>query len=142
MGVRDTVFGSKMEKRCFLKLDETWGKNYRVYHNLPFLNVFTGRSDLLDIDGQPFTLSEEEYDLLKKTSIDFTVCDKNDKPLVCIEFDGMQDGFNVGTKYHLRSGSEGRKARRAVNCARHMDRCFRISFLDPRSSVGCPSRCV
>jgi len=114
MGVRNTVFGSAMEKRCFRKLDETWGKDYRVYHNLPFLHVFTGKGELLDSDSQPFTLSDEEYDHLKKTSIDFTLCDQKDTPLVCIEFDGLQDGFNVGTSYYLRDGSEGRKARRAA----------------------------
>ncbi|MDP3981765.1 MAG: hypothetical protein Q8Q33_10165 [Chlamydiota bacterium] len=114
MGVRKTVFGSSLEKRCFRKLSETWGKDYHVYHNLPFLNVFTGRTELFDDECQPFTLSDEEYDLLKKTSIDFTVCDKKDTPLVCVEFDGLQDGFNVGTNYHLRNGSPGRKARRAV----------------------------
>lgn len=112
MGVRDTVFGSKMEKSCFRKLGETWGKDYRVYHNLPFLNVFTGKGQLLDRDCQPFTLSDEKYDLLKKTSIDFTVCDRTGAPLVCVEFDGLQDGFNVGTDYHLRDGSTGRKFRR------------------------------
>ncbi len=37
---------------------------------------------------------------LKKTSIDYTVCDENDTPLLCIEFDGLQDGFNVGMSYH------------------------------------------
>lgn len=114
MGIRKTVFGSSLEKRCFRKLSETWGKDYHVYHNLPFLNVFTGRTELINDECQPFTLSDEEYDLLKKTSIDFTVCDKKDTPLVCVEFDGLQDGFNVGTNYHLRNGSLGRKARRAV----------------------------
>ena len=114
MGVRDTVFGSEMEKHCFRKLDEIWGKDYRVYHNLPFLNVFTGKGRLLDSDCKPFTLSDEEYDLLKKTSIDFTVCDKMGAPLVCVEFDGLQDGFNLGVEYHLRDGSSGRKSRRGM----------------------------
>lgn len=114
MGVRKTVFGSSLEKRCFRKLNEAWGKNYHVYHNLPFLNVFAARTCLYDEAFEPFTLSDADYDLLKKTSIDFTVCDRNDTPLACVEFDGMQDGFNVGTSYHLRCGSSGRKGRRAV----------------------------
>jgi len=114
MGVQKIVFGSSMEKRCFQKLSETWGKEYHIYHNLPFLNVFAGKTDLMDDDFEPFTLSDEEYDLLKKTSIDFTLCDKKDKPLVCIEFDGLQDGFNIAKNYHLRSGSPGRRARRLI----------------------------
>jgi len=113
VGVRKSVFGSSMEKRCFRKLNETWGKKYNIYHNLPFLNVFTGRTDLIDDEFNPITLSDEEYDLLKKTSIDFTICDKKDVPLICIEFDGMQNGFNIGTSYQLRNGTSGRNARRS-----------------------------
>jgi hypothetical protein len=113
MGVRNTVFGSRMERKCFQKLNETWGKHYHIHHNLPFLNVFAARTDLVDDSFEPFKLSDEEYEQLKKTSIDFTVCDKKDKPLVCIEFDGLQDGFNVGSTYHLRSGAPGKKGRRA-----------------------------
>ena len=45
-------------------------------------------------------LTEIEKSRLKKTSIDYTLCDKDDTPLVCIEFDGLQEGFNLGTKYH------------------------------------------
>ncbi len=114
MGVRKTVFGSSLEKGCFRKLRQTWGKDYHIYHNLPFLNVFTGKDELLNEELERFRLSDSEYDLLKKTSIDFTLCDKNDTPLVCVEFDGLQDGFNVGTRYHLRSGLPGRKGRRAL----------------------------
>jgi hypothetical protein len=38
---------------------------------------------------------------LKKTSIDYTLCDETDKPLICIDFDGIKDGFNVGTEYRF-----------------------------------------
>lgn len=113
MGVKQSVFASKMERANFRKLSETWGKDYHIYHNLPFLNVFSAKDELIDANGIPFSVSESDYDALKKTSIDFTLCDKTDVPLVCVDFDGMQDGFNVGTEYHLRDGSEGKKARRA-----------------------------
>jgi hypothetical protein len=103
-----------MEKKCFRKLTATWGKDYNIYHNLPFLLVFNGKSDLLSETLEPITLAEEEYELLKKTSIDFTICDKNDTPLVCVEFDGMQDGFNVGTKYYRRDGTSGKNGRRVM----------------------------
>jgi hypothetical protein len=114
MGVRKSVFGSSMEKQCYRKLPQTWGGDYNICHNLPFLNVITVKSELVDDKLNPIVLSDEDYDHLKKTSIDFTVCDKQDAPLVSIEFDGMQDGFNVGTRYHLRNGSVGRTGRRRM----------------------------
>jgi len=46
------------------------------------------------------TLTEREKGWLKKTSIDYTLCDELDKPIICIEFDGMQQGFNIGRNYH------------------------------------------
>lgn len=114
MGIRKTVFGSIQEKKCFAKLRETWGKDYNIYHNLPFLNVITAKTEHYDSFGNQFFLSDSEYDHLKKTSIDFTICDKKDAPLASIEFDGLQDGFNVGDEYHLRNGLPGRKGRRAL----------------------------
>jgi hypothetical protein len=114
MGIRKTVFGSHLEKGCFIRLNNTWGKHYHVYHNLPFLSIIDPKTDLVKDSFETLKLSEEEFEYLKKTSIDFTICDKKDKPLMCIEFDGMQDGFNVGSKYHLRNGSMGLKERRAM----------------------------
>jgi hypothetical protein len=114
MGVRKTVFGSRMETGCFVRLNDTWGKHYHIYHNLPFLSVIDPKTELVDDPVEPLKLSEEEYEHLKKTSIDFTICDKRYKPLVCIEFDGMQNGFNVGSTYHLRNGSSGPEGRRAM----------------------------
>ena len=70
MGVRKTVFGSSLERSCFRKLSETWGKDYHVYHNLPFLSVFMGRTELLGPEMEVFKLSDEKYEHLKKTSID------------------------------------------------------------------------
>ncbi len=89
MGVKRHVFGSNAERAAYKKLQQRWGDSYSLYSNLPFLMVFDPKNEV----------SSREFDHLKKTSIDFTLCDDSDKPLVCIEFDGMQDGFNVGTKY-------------------------------------------
>lgn len=91
MGIRKHVFGSNTERSIWGKLSQRWGDKHTLYPNLPFLMVFDA-SHLSNIT--PWGLN-----WLKKTSIDFTLCDTNDKPLVCIEFDGMQDGFNVGAKY-------------------------------------------
>lgn len=102
MGVNDQVFASKSERENFYKLSRQWGQDYRIYHNLPFLNVFNPK-DLFDLYSsipERIKLTSVEYNRLKKTSIDYTLCDKFDKPVVCLEFDGMQQGYNIGMKYH------------------------------------------
>jgi hypothetical protein len=112
MGVRKTVFGSNQEKKCYSKLMETWGDKFNIYHNLPFLSVFSTKDELYLENLEELVLTDEEFEMLKKTSIDFTICDKKDQPLVCLEFDGFQNGFNVGTSYHLSNGTKGRKSRK------------------------------
>ncbi len=102
MELRNSVFGSKEERRCFLKLVETWGERYDVYHNLPFLSLFKGRD----------SVSEQEYEFLKKSSVDYVICAKDGRPLVCIEFDGMQHGHNVGTQYHAGLKQRNRRSRK------------------------------
>jgi hypothetical protein len=102
MAVKQSVFASTSEKKCFYKLGRTWGDAYRIYHNLPFLNVFDTRN-LIDFSVSPcqiFSLSDEDYNRLKKTSIDFVFCDQNEKPILAIEFDGLSEGFNVESNYY------------------------------------------
>lgn len=103
MAVRKHVFGSNAERAASAKLKQRWGDRFTLYTNLPFLMVFN-TMNLVDIsawpDAKPMPhISDLDLGRLKKTSIDFTLCDANDAPLVCIEFDGMQEGFNVGTRY-------------------------------------------
>ncbi len=103
MGVKTHVFGSNAERAAWDKLRRRWGDRYSLYPNLPFLMVFDTRN-LVDVSAWPDSMptpqvSEQELNWLKKTSIDFTLCDVDDTPLVCVEFDGMQEGFNVGPKY-------------------------------------------
>lgn len=108
MGVKPNVFASKSERRHYYRLSRAWSDKLKIHHNLPFLNVFSPTnlisfwaSDARDI--QPFNLEPIEVNRLKKTSIDYTLCDEQDKPILCIEFDGLQQGFNVGVDYHSRS---------------------------------------
>jgi hypothetical protein len=113
MGVRNIVFGSKEERKYFKKLMNTWGNKLNIYHNLPFLNVFTGRETLIDsVNFLTFQLNDNEYELLKKTSIDFVICNKEDRPLLCIDFDGMQGGFNIGKDYIVPEGEDMIKRRK------------------------------
>lgn len=103
MAVRKHIFGSKAERDAWDKLQARWGDRYSLYPNLPFLMVFDTK-DLVDASAWPDPMptlqaSEIELNRLKKTSIDFTLCDTEGMPLVCVEFDGMQEDFNVGPKY-------------------------------------------
>lgn len=103
MGVKKQVFASAAERANYQKLQSRWGDKYNLYHNLPFLNVFD-LHNLADISARPhvssLTISDIDQARLKKTSIDYVLCAKNnDAPLVCVEYDGIQDGVNVGTSY-------------------------------------------
>ena len=100
MGIKKNVFASTTERKHYNKLKHVWGEKYHLYHNLPFLNVFD-ISGLCDLQNcKPFALESLEVNQLKKTSVDFVLCDKSDKPLIAIDFDGMAEGFNVGTHYY------------------------------------------
>jgi hypothetical protein len=103
MAVKKNVFASRSERDNYYKLVRIWGSDYQIHHNLPFLNVFD-TNNLIDIQDNsnitPIILTPIEINRLKKTSIDFTICDKEDSPILCIEFDGLQQGFNVGATYY------------------------------------------
>jgi hypothetical protein len=99
MAVKKSVFASRPERANYYKLSRQWGEKYRIWHNLPFLNVIEGKTyfDWESIEERRVT--DIEFNLLKKTSIDYVLCDEKDAPILGIEFDGMNDGYNVGTRY-------------------------------------------
>jgi len=97
---RNCVFGSAAERTHFAHLLEQWANRAHVYHNLPFLQVFN-----LDSLTALLKLGEIESSRLKKTSLDFVVCDKQDRPLVAIDFDGLSQGFSAGTSYLAPAGA-------------------------------------
>lgn len=103
MSAKQNVFPSRSERENFQNLKKQWGKLYNIYPNLPFLNVFDS-NNLFDFSNfrniHPFVISDNDINRLKKTSIDYTLCDEYDSPILCIEFDGIQDGYNVGDKYY------------------------------------------
>jgi hypothetical protein len=106
MGVAKSVFASRAERANFQKLQSRWGDQYDLWHNLPFLNLFT-RDGLIDPDSadlRSLTISDIEWQRLKKTSVDYVLCDReHDAPLICIDFDGIQDGFSAGREYRPRA---------------------------------------
>lgn len=91
----DSIFESSSERENFYKLRRQWDDGYRVYPNLNFLNVYKP-----DKIRKRLTLTDNQFEFLKKTDVDYTLCDWGDKPVVCIEFDGIQKGFSVGLKYN------------------------------------------
>lgn len=90
MSLKKYIFDGYHEKELFKHLNSMWEDKFNVYPQLPFTKIF-------DIDT--LTISRNERDFLLKTNIDYTVCDKEDKPLMCIEFDGWSRGYNRGGEY-------------------------------------------
>lgn len=121
--VNKQVFSSNAERENYKKLQRRWGEKYSIYHNLPFLNVFSTvglvdphflRTGKASGTGLSVTLSDLDISRLKKTSIDYTLCDENDRPLVCIEFDGLQDGVNIGSAYYPAQPTEANTWREII----------------------------
>lgn len=102
MSINESVFPSKKERDGFEHLKSRWNSEYHLFPNLPFLQVLN-TYDLFDFSDpntiKPLQIAKEDLQRLKKTSIDYTLCDKEDKPLLSIEFDGVNNGFNTGFEY-------------------------------------------
>lgn len=91
MKIRDSVFGSPPERDLYGTLKSRWADKFNLYPSLPFTNI-------IDIQGADIKEGEKQY--LFKTSVDFTLCGKEaDKPIMCIEFDGLGHGFSHEGKY-------------------------------------------
>lgn len=113
MGINKQVFASNPERDNFYKLNHRWGDKYRLYHNLPFLNVFNTKGlvnpeKINSFEGfadptvpAELIIDDIDFNRLKKTSIDYTLCGDDERPILCIEFDGLKDGFNTGTEYRF-----------------------------------------
>jgi hypothetical protein len=90
MGINETIFGSKSEKKNYDKLVRQWGDKYCIYPSQLFLSV-------LNTQGISITLTQREFNYLKNTSIDYVLCDNQGKPLIGVDFDGMLEGFSTGS---------------------------------------------
>lgn len=91
MKIRQSVFGSRSERFLYKALKTRWGKRFNLFPSLPFPNI---------IDIEAGEVTEKEWQFLLKTSVDFTLCEKEgDKPLLSIEFDGLGHGFSRKGKY-------------------------------------------
>lgn len=105
MAIRKLIFGSKSERSHFEHLRSVWGDRFHVHTNLPFLQV-CDTAFLKDESGAPFSIDYYNEQRLKKTSIDYVVADHSGAPLVAVDFDGLQEGFNFGTNYRPREGDD------------------------------------
>jgi len=90
MSLQKCIFDGFHEEILFKHINSMWKDNFNIYPQLPFTKIF---------DIGTLNISQNERDFLLKTNIDYTVCDKEDKPLMCIEFDGWSHGYNRGDKY-------------------------------------------
>jgi phage anti-repressor protein len=91
MKIRDSVFGSRSERELYSSLESRWANMFNLYPSLPFTSI-------IDIGGAKVRDGEKQY--LFKTSVDFTLCEKEtDKPIMSIEFDGLGHGYSHEGKY-------------------------------------------
>lgn len=91
MKIRDSVFGSPKERELYSTLESRWADKFNLYPSLPFTSI-------IDIQGADVKEGEKRY--LFKTSVDFTLCEKEtDKPIMSIDFDGLGHGFSHEEKY-------------------------------------------
>jgi len=90
MRIKNHVFGSKRERELYRTLRSHWAP-WPIYPQLPFQAI-------IDFQTSP-SLSGKEKGFLRRTSVDYTFCGKEDRPILSIEFDGLGDGFSRDVEY-------------------------------------------
>ena len=88
MAVRDSIFGSKSEKRGFRSIEHTWGEDYVVYPQIPLSVLYTPDPNRRDTTSFFF-----------KTSVDYVLCTNEGRPILAIDFDGLGGGFDRDGEY-------------------------------------------
>lgn len=111
MQIGKSIFGSKRERKVFEAIKDKWQDRFNIYPSLPFgqiINFYEGLrvSDKFVDADLPFgfkksdlaiRLTKKEKQFLKTTSVDYTLCSKqDDAPILSIEFDGMGNAFSKG----------------------------------------------
>lgn len=126
MKISGSVFGSENEKELFKTLQSNWSDRFDLWPNLPFTNIIDIGSSQLSAKEEKFIkelaeylwpnltstkinekindivnfrLSAKEEKFIYKTSVDYTLCKKDGKPLLSIEFDGLGHGFSRNGEY-------------------------------------------
>ncbi len=90
MSLKERIFDSNEERKLFKHLNSMWKCHFNIYPQLPFSKI---------VDISSLKIEPKERNFLFKTNVDYTICNKNDKPLMCIEFDGIGHGYSRFGKY-------------------------------------------
>jgi len=90
VSLKDCIFDGYHEKELFRHLTSMWKNKFNIYPQLPFAKIF---------EIETLNINQKERDFLLKTNIDYTICNKRDKPLMCIEFDGWSHGYSRSGEY-------------------------------------------
>lgn len=91
MKIRKSVFGSESERRVYKALESRWAERFDLFPSLPFTNI---------VDITNANVTNEERSFLHKTSVDFTLCEKEtNRPILSIDFDGLGHGFSHDGQY-------------------------------------------
>jgi len=89
MAINESIFHYD-EGQLYHHLKTRWEKYLNIYAHVPPQEIF---------NLSTLNINQEEKEFLFKSSIDYTICNKSDKPLMCIEFDGMCQGYSKNGKY-------------------------------------------
>ena len=90
MKLNRTIFASRSEEKVFKSLESKWSPQFKLLPSLPL-------SVLFRLEANDVTKGEEQY--FYSTSVDYTLCDSANRPLLSIEFDGIGGGFSRNGVY-------------------------------------------
>jgi hypothetical protein len=90
--IKRSVFGSRGEKELFTSLHSHWGSRFDLWPSLPLAQI-------IDIKSAGGYLKGKERDFFLKTNVDYTLCTKNGRPILSVEFDGLGKGFSRRGEY-------------------------------------------
>lgn len=90
--IKTSVFGSRSEKELFTSLRSQWGAKFDLWPSLPLAQI-------IDIESVRRYLKEKELDFFLKTNIDYTLCTKDGRPILSVEFDGLGKGYSRNGEY-------------------------------------------
>jgi len=85
MTLKNSIFDSAKEEQLFTTIESNWKELFKIFPQLPPQQIF---------DLQSLQIPNDEKDFLYKSSIDLTVCDLANKPIMSIEFDGISRGIS------------------------------------------------
>jgi hypothetical protein len=85
-----TIFGSHPESTAFQSITLHLPQGWAVYPNLPLSQIVrVGKHEV----------SQGEWEVYLKTSVDFTLVEGKGDPSLVVEFDGMGEGFSSSNTY-------------------------------------------